>query len=118
MSTPLVLRPRARRSLWLLATLCLAAAGCDDGVPSSRDGTSIAQETFIEVMTELRRAAIRSGTGAPTAAERERILAEHGVDAEDLRTFVHIHGENVPLMNEVWSEVERRLGEEEAVREP
>ncbi len=114
-------RPNRQRLVGILGIALLSLSGCDDGVPSSRDGTTIPRETFVEAMVDLREAAIRSGGEAPSAAERERILQEHGIGAEDLRTFVEIHGENVPLMNEVWSAVERRLverQEEEGLPDP
>ncbi|MEX1257301.1 MAG: hypothetical protein WEG36_06775 [Gemmatimonadota bacterium] len=63
-------------------------------------------------MVELRTAAVRTQMGLVTQEQRDRILSRHGVSEEELRQFADVHGANVPMMSELWSEVERRIAEE------
>lgn len=95
----------------VVVVLALAAGGaaCDPGFPTSEGTPPIDRETFIDTYVALRTEAMRwEGTRVP-AAERDRILAEKGVTAEDLRGFIEVHGRNVPYMSLVWAEVESRL---------
>lgn len=102
---------RLRRGAALLACATLLA-GCDDRIPTSRDEETIPRESFIATMVELRTAAVRTQMGLVTLEQRDRILSRHGVSEEELRQFADVHGANVPMMNELWSEVERRIAEE------
>jgi hypothetical protein len=89
-----------------------ALAGCEVQIPTSRDQPTISQESFIATMVQLRVAAIRTPVGLATEEERNRILEEYGVSEDDLRTFADVHGTNVPMMEALWSEVERGIAEE------
>ena len=89
-----------------LILLALAAAACEGPPPG---GEPIAREVFIETYVELRLAALESEDFAVPPAEREEILARHGVDQEALLHFADVHGRDVDFMNEVWAEVERLL---------
>jgi hypothetical protein len=89
----------------LLAVSVLAAA-C--GAP---DADTIDREVFIEAYVELRLAALDSEDFEVAPDQRAEILARHGVDQEGLLRFADVHGRDVDFMNEVWSEVERRLEE-------
>lgn len=89
----------------------LAASACDPGFPSSEGDAPIDRETFVAVYVELRIEALRWDGGRLPEAERDRILREHGVTADDLRGFVQTHGRNVPYMTEVWTEVDERMAD-------
>ena len=91
--------------------LLLLVAACDDGIPGSGPGSTIERERFIEVMVELRYEAVRSPTGRITDTARDGILGRQGLVEDDLRSFVEVHGRNVPLMTEVWAEVQLRLAD-------
>jgi hypothetical protein len=93
----------------LLALLALPA--CDPGFPSSEGNAPIDRETFVEVYVDLRAEAVRWDGGRLPENERDRILQEHGVTADDLRAFVQVHGRNVPYMTEVWTEVDERMAD-------
>ncbi|HUP53740.1 MAG TPA: hypothetical protein VM198_14765 [Longimicrobiales bacterium] len=93
-----------RRAVLLAA--CALAAAC--GAPGA--GT-IDREIFIEAYVELRLAALQSEDFEVAPEQRAEILARHGVDKEGLLRFADVHGRDVDFMNEVWSEVERRLEE-------
>ncbi len=97
--------PRIHRLLPLFALL-LPLAGCDDGVPSSARERTISGEAFVETVVELRKAAIIRESGVVPDTARERILAAQGVTEEELRHFVEVHGDNVPLMTRIWENVE------------
>jgi len=110
--SPKRLDPPPRRVLSTLVAvtgLLLLTAACDDGIPGSGAGRTIEREQFIDVMVELRTEAVRSPTGRIAAADRNGILGRRGLVEDDLRNFAEIHGRNVPLMAEVWAEVQLRL---------
>lgn len=86
--------------------VCALAAAC--GAP---DADTIDREIFIEAFVELRLAALESEDFEVAPEQRAEILARHGVDQEGLLRFAEVHGRDVDFMNEVWSEVERRLEE-------
>jgi hypothetical protein len=89
--------------------LVVAAAACggDDSVPVV-EGV-IDRETFIEVYVDLRAETLVGTQLTLPDADRDRILASHGVDAEGLLAFVDTYGRELEFMNEVWAEVELRL---------
>lgn len=91
----------------LLALLTLTA--CDPGFPSSEGDAPIDRDTFVAVYVELRVEALHWDGGRLPEGERDRILQEHGVTADDLRAFVQAHGRDVPYMTQVWTEVDERL---------
>lgn len=93
----------------LLALLALTA--CDPGFPSSEGTAPIDRDTFVAVYVDLRAEAVRWDGGRLPEDERDRVLQEHGVSADDLRAFVQVHGRNVPFMTEVWTEVDERLAD-------
>lgn len=101
----------------LALILACGLGACDPGVPTSEGTAPVDRETFVETFVELRREALQwEGTRIPEG-ERDRILAEHGVTEGDLRTFIEVHGRNVPFMSLLWADVESRMmdtGEEGA----
>jgi len=86
-------------------------AGCDDGIPGSGPGRAIEREQFVEVMVELRTEGVRSPTGRISASDRDSILGRRGLVEDDLRNFVEVHGRNVPLMTEIWAEIQLGIAE-------
>jgi len=91
--------------------LLVLTAACDNGIPGSGSGSTIEREQFIDAMVELRAEGVRSPTGRIAGATRDGILGRQGLEEDDLRHFVEVHGRNVPLMTEVWAEVQLRLAE-------
>lgn len=89
-----------------LASLLVA---CEPDIPSSEGEAPVDRETFIETYVELRLEALKWDGGSLPEDERDRILRELGVTADDLRAFVQVHGRNVPFMADVWTEVEERM---------
>ena len=98
-----------------LILLVQAASAC--GGPAS-GGEAIDREVFIETYVELRLAALDSDDFAVPPAEREEILARHGVDQEALLRFADVHGRDVDFMNEVWADVESRLEQRRSSDDP
>jgi hypothetical protein len=97
-----------RRSALICLALAAGLAGCSDPPPEE----TISRERFIEVYVALRSEAHSPDAPGEIDPEvRDRILAEHGVEAEELIHFVEVHGEDLQYMFEVWSEVEERLTE-------
>jgi hypothetical protein len=99
---------RTVRRFAMLAIL-LPVLACDAGFPSSEGRAAIDRETFIRTYVDLRLAALEGETGRISEAERDRVLAEHGVTEDALRSFIEVHGRNVPYMNELWIEVDQRI---------
>lgn len=97
------------RILFVLAVLVLG--GCAPDTPGSRGGGAIETEAFMQAMVALRLDAADRPGSVLQPAQAERILAERGLRPDDLRRFVEVHGQNVPFMNNVWAEVERRIRE-------
>lgn len=93
----------------LILILVTAPVACDPGFPTSEGEASVDRDTFVEIYVELRLAALEWESGRIPEAERDRILAEHGVSEDDLREFIEVHGRNVPFMNDVWNEVANRI---------
>jgi hypothetical protein len=67
------------------------------------------RETFITVYVDLRAETITRSELTLAEEERDRVLARHGVDPDGLLAFVDAYGRELDFMNEVWSEIERRL---------
>lgn len=113
-------RPRTR-SRWLivgvLSLIALGSAGCGGETESLGTESVITADRFIEGMVALRTAPSLGTALYLPEGEPERILGELGLEPEDLRRFVEVHGEEVPLMAEVWDEIERLVNEARVVRE-
>jgi hypothetical protein len=90
-----------RWSLLLPALLVACGVGTDPaGV--------IDRETFIATWVDLRTAAQTAGEPLP-AADRDRVLGEHGITEDQLLGFAEAHGGDPRYMAEVWTEIEGRL---------
>lgn len=92
-----------------MIALLTALTSCRGG--ESPPGT-VDRDTFVDAWVALRIAAAEASDGDLDDAERDRILAEHGVDEQDLVDFVQAHGADIGYMNELWSDVLERLEEE------
>jgi hypothetical protein len=104
----------------LVAVLVAAfvGVGCADEAPTVASD-AIPTESFVEAMVALRTSPAMGTSGFLPAGEPERILSERGLTPEDIRRFVEVHGENVPMMTDVWSQIESRVAEARgAVTEP
>lgn len=102
-----------RRGVLLIVLAVGAAPGCGRE-PQAVDGT-IPRERFVEVSVALRQIDADSATVDSVRAE---VLARHGVTAEQLRDFVHAHGERPAELAAIWDEIARRLQEAEAAAAP
>ena len=98
----------AVRSL-MIALLTALLVGCDLGLPSSEGEAELSRDQFVETYVELRVAAAGWEGAQLPEEERDRILAEQQISADQLREFVHVHGRNVPFMNGIWNEVSERV---------
>lgn len=97
-----------RRGL-TIAICALLWSACSEDDPSAPGGT-IPIDVFVDTYVDLRVAGLSRVPSQDdiSDADRERILAEHGVSAEDLLEFVDVHGPNVPFIATVWDSVEVR----------
>jgi hypothetical protein len=100
------------------AALLLALASCSSDTAEPAEGDMIDRETFVATYVDLRAAAVSSPDFRIPPDVREEILARHGVTGDDLVGFAAAYGRDLELMNEVWSEVERRLQDSEARANP
>lgn len=108
---------RAARSVACLTAVLLGAA-CGDGAASAGGAPTISREAFVEVMVDLRTSPLLDPSGLLPSGEPERILEENGVTAEQMRSFVEVHGGDVPFMAEVWTEIDARVVEARRATEP
>jgi hypothetical protein len=69
-------------------------------------------------MVALRTSPAMGPSGFLPTGEPERILAERNLTPEDIRRFVEVHGSNVPMMTDVWTEIESRVAEAREVTAP
>lgn len=97
--------PRFRHLVLLGAT---AAAVVLPGCGPEEEAT-IPRETFVAAYVELRVAALERDDARVPDADRDRILAEHGVTAEDMVAFAEVRGRDPAFMRDVWAEIEERL---------
>lgn len=93
----------------MVCALVLLSMGC--GGPSSVDGDILDRDTFVAVYVDLRLAALDNLGQEIRPAERDSVLAVHGVTPEDLVAFVDAHGRDVPYMVELWTEVNTLITE-------
>ena len=97
------------------ALLALVGAVGFVGCAADGDTRVISREEFVEAYVALRLAALEESDGSddtPISPEaRERVLDEQGVTEEELLRFAEIRGGDMVYMKELWSDVERRMGE-------
>ena len=62
-----------------------------------------------DTYVDLRMATLLAGVDQIPLAERDRILAEHGVGEQDLLDFVDLRGGDPDYMHAVWDSVEARI---------
>ncbi len=100
------------KRVWALVGCLALAVGCRDA-PSAPAEATVSEDTFVDTYVDLRVAGLSRDPGNPSVgidpADRERILAEHGVSMDDLLEFVEVHGTNVPYIAVVWDSVEVRF---------
>jgi hypothetical protein len=95
---------------WIATTAIVLLSACSEGRPIA-SGSTIDPDVFVDVMVQLRTSASLHPSGYLPAGEPERILEEAGIDAEDLREFVEVHGDDIWLMADLWEEIDRRINE-------
>lgn len=98
--------------------LALLAAACGGDGPASAARGGIDRETFIATYVDLRATTIRGDSFAISDAQRDQVLARHGVTEEELLRFVELNGEDADFMRAVWDEVEARLDAERVLASP
>jgi hypothetical protein len=81
-----------------------AVASCGPDAPATID-----RQTFVDVFVELRIAALDAPQARLPQEARERILASHGVTADDLLGFAEVHARDPAYMRSVWDEIEERM---------
>jgi len=89
-----------------LALVTAAAAGCSRTGSEGEAAQLISRDRFVAAYVELRLAALRDPRGEIDATERDRILSELDLTADDLLRFADRHGTNPELMSAVWDSVE------------
>jgi hypothetical protein len=85
----------------LTALSVLLLAGC-----AGRHPEGLSDETFIDTLVELRRAAVDQGT---FTAARPRVLAEHNVTEAQLHAYIQSHVADLPHLASVWESINEKL---------
>jgi hypothetical protein len=93
--------------------LAIGILACRNGEPSG-----LGRDTFIDVVVQLRRAAVQYPDSALFDAHRAEILREAGVTDSMMNTFVARHNRDVQFMTEVWDSVDRRLNPPPSTESP
>jgi hypothetical protein len=94
-----------------LALLLVLAGGCERGFPTAEDRPTVAEDTFVAAMAELRHAEILAPDGLVPPETRERILTGLGTTADEIAAFAEVHGADVSYMFGVWTRVDSALVE-------
>lgn len=97
---------RTRPGALILVAGALASAACSADQEAE---ASISTDTFIAAYVDLRMATLRAGVDQIPTAERDRILARHGVTEDDLLQFVEARGRDAAFMHTVWDTIEARI---------
>jgi hypothetical protein len=98
-----------RISLLLIAGALLGCARGDDG-------TGLRTDRFVDVVVELRQAALDlRDDPAAYDVRKGQILRDAGVTEDQLRAYVEVHGTDLDHMAEVWRSINQRLSERETV---
>jgi len=96
--------------LALLAGLASAIACSEELAPPEPDRETIDTGTFTGALSDLVVARIELLPDTAAYERRsEEILRGHGVSAEELRTFVQVHGQNNDVMTPAYARVAARL---------
>ena len=90
----------------LAVALLLMACQSDSAAPTQE---TLERDVFIDTYVELRMHSLNAPNQLISNEDRDRILAQRGITADDLIEFAEIHGADVVFMREVWNEVEERL---------
>lgn len=97
-------------SAWLLALLLpLTVTACESPLPGDGSRSAMSEDSFVDAMVALRRAALGEESGRLPPEDAREVLAEQGTTEEELRRFVEIRGGNAPAMSAVWTRIEARL---------
>jgi hypothetical protein len=92
----------------LIALTAALLLGCD-----REPVTSLDDERFIEVVVELRRAAVQHYDDTDAfAARRAEIFRAADTDEAEVRHFVEVHSRDMQRMADLWAVINRRLSEE------
>lgn len=95
-----------------LYTMMFAVALCA-GCNRTDAGTGLSQTRFIDVVVELRRAALSLPEPAAFAARKQQILSDAGVTEEELRAYITAHERDLSHMAAVWESINVRLADPE-----
>lgn len=88
-----------------LIMFCLLATFASCSTSTAPPGT-ITDDQFVAAMVALRQAALAAGPDeAAYAAARDRILAEQGLTADDLASYLTAHSDDLPHLADVWEAI-------------
>jgi len=96
-------RSGATRRAALLLGLVIGACG------PTEPTDVIDRDLFIASYVDLRMAALDTDTMRLSEADRDMVLARHGVTSDDLIRFTEVHGGDLEFMRDVWNDVELAL---------
>ena len=96
------------RACLLVTALLIPLSGCQ-GDSASPIQDTIDREMFIDTYVALRVEGLAAPNQIIPPEVRDRILADRGLDADDLLAFTEVYGADVDFMRDVWDEIEERL---------
>lgn len=91
----------------LAVTSALFAVGC-----GGSNADAIERDVFVAAYVDLRTTALDTDSARLSDADRDAVLARHGVTSDDLLHFADVHAEELEYMREVWNEIELQLDRE------
>jgi len=92
-----------------MLTLAAIAGVAACGGATGGNTDPIDREVFVQTYVDLRVSALETDTLRLATPDREAILAENGVTAEELTRFADAHAADLDFMRDVWNEIELRM---------
>ncbi|MEM7416351.1 MAG: hypothetical protein AAF389_12685 [Gemmatimonadota bacterium] len=90
-----------------VTSVILTTAGC-----GGSGGDAIERDVFVATYIDLRTTALDTDSARLSDADRDAVLARHGVTDQDLLNFADVHADELEFMREVWNEIELQLDRE------
>ena len=96
----------SRLILIAACALSIAPTGCRRAV---EPGEPMTRDTFVQVIVDLRRAALEAESQAAFEARKAEILRQAGVTDSALLAYTRVHAGELEFMTALWDTIDARL---------